>query len=181
MNVSTSMNAGLHACDDKEACCARGRSVNDRDDAIGEPPETIIERRAAWQRRSRLCRPPAVPYRSSSSPFCRLSPGQQMSRVMVSFKDGLFAGGARGDFPRDNLDWERWLRLPKGHERAFTDVVTREFELSRKARRWCWRSTLTVITRNQLPNRSDRDRSRERARADYKTVRRSFVDGDMGR
>ena len=42
---------------------------------------------------------------------------QQMSRVMASFKKGLFAGGARGDFPRDNLDLERWFRLPKGHER----------------------------------------------------------------
>jgi hypothetical protein len=42
---------------------------------------------------------------------------QQMGRVMVSFKAGLFAGGARGDFPRDNLDLERWFRLPKGHER----------------------------------------------------------------
>jgi hypothetical protein len=41
----------------------------------------------------------------------------QMSRLMVSFKDGLFAGGARGDLPRDNLDLERWFRLPKGHER----------------------------------------------------------------
>ena len=36
---------------------------------------------------------------------------------MASFKDGLFAGGARGDLPRDNLDLERWFRLPKGHER----------------------------------------------------------------
>lgn len=42
---------------------------------------------------------------------------QQMGRVMASFKPGLFAGGARGDCPRDNLDLERWFRLPKGHER----------------------------------------------------------------
>jgi len=42
---------------------------------------------------------------------------QQMSRVMASFKDGLFAGGDRVNFPRDNLDLERWFRLPKGHER----------------------------------------------------------------
>jgi len=42
---------------------------------------------------------------------------QQMGRVMVSFKRGLFAGGGRGDWPRDNLDLERWFRLPKGHER----------------------------------------------------------------
>lgn len=42
---------------------------------------------------------------------------QQMGRVMASFKLGLFAGGGRGDWPRDNLDLERWFRLPKGHER----------------------------------------------------------------
>lgn len=42
---------------------------------------------------------------------------QQMGRVMASFKAGLFAGGGRGDWPRDNLDLERWFRLPKGHER----------------------------------------------------------------
>jgi hypothetical protein len=42
---------------------------------------------------------------------------QQMGRVMVSFKPGLFAGGGRADLPRDNLDLERWFRLPKGHER----------------------------------------------------------------
>jgi hypothetical protein len=42
---------------------------------------------------------------------------QQMGRVMASFKPGLFAGGGRGDWPRDNLALERWFRLPKGHER----------------------------------------------------------------
>jgi hypothetical protein len=42
---------------------------------------------------------------------------QQMGRVMVSFKPGLFVGGGRADLPRDNLDLERWFRMPKGHER----------------------------------------------------------------
>ena len=42
---------------------------------------------------------------------------QHMSQVMTSFKAGLFAGGAKADLPRDNLDLERWFRLPKGHER----------------------------------------------------------------
>jgi hypothetical protein len=42
---------------------------------------------------------------------------QQMGRVMASFQPGLFAGGGRCDWPRDNLDLERWFRLPKGHER----------------------------------------------------------------
>ena len=42
---------------------------------------------------------------------------QEMGRVMASFKKGLFVGGGRSDLPRDNLDLERWFRLPKGHER----------------------------------------------------------------
>jgi hypothetical protein len=49
---------------------------------------------------------------ADADPVC-----QQMGRVMASFKPGLFAGGGRGDWPRDNLDLERWFRLPKGHER----------------------------------------------------------------
>ena len=42
---------------------------------------------------------------------------RQMGRVMASFKKGLFAGGGKADLPRDNLELERWFRLPKGHER----------------------------------------------------------------
>jgi hypothetical protein len=49
---------------------------------------------------------------ATEDPIC-----QQMGRVMASFKPGLFAGGNRGDWPHDNLDLERWFRLPKGHER----------------------------------------------------------------
>ena len=49
---------------------------------------------------------------ADADPIC-----QQIGRVMASFKRGLFAGGGRGDWPRDNLDLERWFRLPKGHER----------------------------------------------------------------
>ena len=42
---------------------------------------------------------------------------QQMGRVMASFQVGLFVGGEDPNLPRDNLDLERWFRLPKGHER----------------------------------------------------------------
>ena len=42
---------------------------------------------------------------------------QEMGRVMASFKPGLFVGGGRADLPRDNLDLERWFRIPKSHER----------------------------------------------------------------
>jgi hypothetical protein len=42
---------------------------------------------------------------------------QHMGSVMASFEPGLFVGGEDADMPQDNLDLERWLRQPKGHER----------------------------------------------------------------
>jgi hypothetical protein len=42
---------------------------------------------------------------------------QQMAGVMISFIAGLFVGEATFEEIRDNLDLERWFRLPKGHER----------------------------------------------------------------
>ena len=41
---------------------------------------------------------------------------QHMVRLMTSFLVGLFLGPV-DELPRDNLDLERWFRLPKGHER----------------------------------------------------------------
>jgi hypothetical protein len=41
----------------------------------------------------------------------------QMAAVMAAFAVGLFVGEEVADVPRDNLDLERWFRLPKGHER----------------------------------------------------------------
>ena len=40
-----------------------------------------------------------------------------MATVMTSFLPGLFAGEDRFAEVRDNLDLERWFRLPKSHER----------------------------------------------------------------
>jgi hypothetical protein len=42
---------------------------------------------------------------------------RQMAGLMRSFHAGLFAGDDSFDQIRDNLDLERWFRLPKGHER----------------------------------------------------------------
>jgi hypothetical protein len=42
---------------------------------------------------------------------------QQMAGVMRGFRAGLFAGGDAIGHVQDNLDLERWFRLPKGHER----------------------------------------------------------------
>ena len=42
---------------------------------------------------------------------------EHLSKWMASWAPGLFAGGMAGNVPWDNLDLERWFRLPKGHER----------------------------------------------------------------
>lgn len=42
---------------------------------------------------------------------------QQMARVMISFLAGLFVGEGKFETIGDNLDLERWFRLPKSHER----------------------------------------------------------------
>jgi hypothetical protein len=41
---------------------------------------------------------------------------QQMAGVMAGFLMGLFVGDD-AELPQDNLELERWFRLPKGHER----------------------------------------------------------------
>ena len=40
-----------------------------------------------------------------------------MGRVMTSFLPGLFVCGDHPNLPHDNLDLERFFRLPKSHER----------------------------------------------------------------
>ncbi len=40
-----------------------------------------------------------------------------MSDIMKSFEGGLFVGSEDLDIPGDNLDLERWIKKPKGHER----------------------------------------------------------------
>ncbi len=42
---------------------------------------------------------------------------QQMAKVMGSFVAGLFVGAGMFEQIQDNLDLERWFRLPKSHER----------------------------------------------------------------
>lgn len=49
---------------------------------------------------------------SDASPF-----HQHVNKLMGSWAPGLFVGGNASDVPWDNLDLERWFRLPKGHAR----------------------------------------------------------------
>jgi hypothetical protein len=49
---------------------------------------------------------------SSDDPLC-----VRMALVMTAFVGGLFVGAEVVNVPVDNLELERWFRLPKGHER----------------------------------------------------------------
>ena len=40
-----------------------------------------------------------------------------MATLMISFLAGLFVGQGKFEEIKDNLDLERWFRLPKSHER----------------------------------------------------------------
>jgi hypothetical protein len=42
---------------------------------------------------------------------------RHMVKVMLSFAAGLFVGAGKFEEIKDNLDLERWFRLPKSHER----------------------------------------------------------------
>jgi hypothetical protein len=42
---------------------------------------------------------------------------QHMAKVMTSFLAGIFVGEGKFEEIKDNLDLERWFRLPKSHER----------------------------------------------------------------
>jgi hypothetical protein len=42
---------------------------------------------------------------------------QHMATLMTSFLAGLFVGAGKFEEIKDNLDLERWFRLPKSHER----------------------------------------------------------------
>jgi hypothetical protein len=54
----------------------------------------------------------AFEFRAAPSPL-----HDHMAGVMERFAPGLFVDCGRCNLPSDNLDLERWFRLPKGHQR----------------------------------------------------------------
>ncbi len=50
--------------------------------------------------------------RTHSEPFV-----QHIGQFMQHFEEGVFCGNETLDIPDDNLDLERWIKGPKGHER----------------------------------------------------------------
>src|SRR4051812_6549391 len=60
-----------------------------------------------------------------------------MAAVMISSRAGLFVGEGKFEEIRDNLDLERWFRLPKSHERRIHSAGSRDL--------LCERSELLAI------------------------------------
>ena len=62
-----------------------------------------------------------------------------MAQVMISFLAGLFVGEGKFEEIRDNLDLERWFRLPKSHERRIHGHRHAGVRIVLEGRRWCMR------------------------------------------
>jgi hypothetical protein len=86
--------------------------IRDHVDAIKQVAATLDPEQGSSDRRKEEFTKLAESYKSDCDPIRK-----QMARVMLSFLVGLFAGGAKFAGVRDNLDLERWFRLPKSHER----------------------------------------------------------------
>ena len=102
------------------ACIDRGLdAVRDEQEPIREYVEDLKEidatldpKRGSCARRKEKFEALAVRFREKADEI-----HQHFAAIMLSFLAGLFVGGAKFAKIRDNLDLERWFRLPKSHER----------------------------------------------------------------
>jgi hypothetical protein len=75
-------------------------------------PATLAPSRGEASRREQRCPRLQQRLEPSAEPM-----RQQMAVVMAAFVGGLLGGGEVAGLPQDDVDRERWFRLPKGHER----------------------------------------------------------------
>lgn len=73
---------------------------------------TLNIKNGVWQQRVLLFRKLVYKLRTSKDAI-----KVKMSKIMRSYFRGLFVGGDNLEIPDDNLDLERWFKLPKSHER----------------------------------------------------------------
>jgi hypothetical protein len=86
--------------------------VKDRVEDIRKVAATLNPDRARVEQRRASFRSLRRRFQRSDQPL-----RQAMAKTMNAFAPGLFVGEDVPDFPRDNLDLERFFRGPKGHER----------------------------------------------------------------
>ena len=71
---------------------------------------------------------------------------------MLSFLPGLFVGEDKFEEIRDNLDLERWFRLPKSHERRIHGHRHAGMRIVLEGPHWCTPWTHTwLIPSHSLP------------------------------
>jgi hypothetical protein len=104
----------LAGCIDRglEAVAAEQEVIREHVQELHKIQQTLDPQRGSAKRRRRRFRRLQKRLSQSNDPV-----RGQMAVVMAAFVVGLFAGGEVKGLPEDNLDLERWFRLPKGHER----------------------------------------------------------------
>ena len=101
-------------------CIDRGLDkVRDEQETIREYVKDIEEVAATLETGGETCAAQQEKYEELIDRFERTEDPilQQMAQVMISFLAGLFVGEGKFEEIKDNLDLERWFRLPKSHER----------------------------------------------------------------
>jgi len=86
--------------------------VKERVEDIRQVAATLDPDRGSVQQRRAFFRSLQRRFQRSDQPQ-----RQAMAQTMNAFAPGLFVGEDVPEFPRDNLDLERFFRGPKGHER----------------------------------------------------------------
>jgi hypothetical protein len=101
-------------------CIARGLDeVRAEQEAIREYVKDIAEVAATLEPGQVDCAKRKEKFEELSERFERTEDPirQHMAKVMLTFVAGLFVGAGKFEEIKDNLDLERWFRLPKSHER----------------------------------------------------------------
>jgi hypothetical protein len=101
-------------------CIDRGLDeVRDEQETIREYVKDIEEVAATLETGTETCAARQEKFEELIDRFERTEDPirHQMAKVMISFLAGLFVGEGKFEAIKDNLDLERWFRLPKSHER----------------------------------------------------------------
>jgi hypothetical protein len=104
----------LAGCIDRglDAVAAEQETLREHVKELHKVEQTLNPKRGSVRQRRRRFRRLQKRLSRSNDPM-----RVQMAVVMAAFVVGLFVGEAVAGLPEDNLDLERWFRLPKGHER----------------------------------------------------------------
>jgi hypothetical protein len=101
-------------------CIKRGLDeVEERQEAIREYVKDVAEVAATLEPGTEDCTDRQEKFEELIDQFEQTEDPvrQHMATVMISFLAGLFVGEGTFEEIKDNLDLERWFRLPKSHER----------------------------------------------------------------